>query len=57
MNKQIIGAIIGNYDVALLVGHNVMRNSRRLKGDNVHYSFESHSKVFQNSNFIFSSIN
>ena len=56
MNEQIIGAIIGNYDVALLAGHNVMRDSGPLKGDNVHNSFESHSKVFQNSHFIFSSI-
>ena len=27
MNEQIIGAIIGNYDVALLAEHNVMRDS------------------------------
>ena len=50
MNEQIIGTI-GNYDVALLAGNNVMRDSGRLKGDNVHNSFESHSKVFQKSHF------
>ena len=47
MNEQIIGAIVGNYDVALLAEHNVMRNSGRLNGDNIYNSFESHSKVFQ----------
>ena len=45
-----------NYDVARLAGHNVMHYNDCLKGDNVHESFEPHSKVFQNSHFAFSSI-
>ena len=56
MDGQTIGAIVENYDVAMLAGHNVMYQSDSLKGDSVHKSFESHSKVFQNSNFDFSSI-
>ena len=56
MNGQTIGAITENYDVAMLAGHNVMYYSDSLKGDSVHKSFESHSKVFQNSHFNFSSI-
>ena len=56
MNGQTIGAIMKNYDVALLAGHNVMHYSDCLKGDNVHKSFESHSEVFQLSHFDFSSI-
>ena len=56
MNGQTIGAIMENYDVAMLAGHNVMYYSDSLKGDSVHISFESHSKVFQNSHFDFSSI-
>ena len=42
--------------MTLLAGHNVMYYSDSLKGDSVHKSFESHSKVFQNSHFDFSSI-
>ena len=58
MNGHTIGAIMENYDcdVARLAGHNVMHYNDSLKGDNVHESFEPHSKVFQNSNFAFSSI-
>ena len=56
MDGQTIGAIMENYDVAMLAGHNVMYYYDSLKGDNVHKSFESHSKVFQNSHFDFSSI-
>ena len=56
MNGQTIGAIMENYDVAMLAGHNVMYYSDSLKGDSEHKSFESHSKVFQNSHFDFSSI-
>ena len=56
MNGQTIGAIMENYDVAMLAGHNVMYYSDSLKGDKVHKSFESHSKVFQNSHFDFSSV-
>ena len=56
MNAHTIGAIMENYDVARLAGHNVMYYNYSLKGDNVHESFESHSKVFQNSHFAFSSI-
>ena len=56
MNWHTIGAIMENYDVAMLAGHNVMHFSNGLKGDNVHESFELHSKVFQNSHFDFSSI-
>ena len=54
MNGQTIGDIIENYDVAMLAGH-IMYYSDSLKGDSVHKSFESHSKVFQNSHFDFSS--
>ena len=53
MNGQNIGAMVENYDVAMLAGHNVMYYSESLKGDSVHKSFESHSKVFQNSHLIF----
>ena len=56
MNGHTIGAIVENYEVAMLVGHNVMHYNDSLKGDNVHESFEPHSKVFQNSHFVFSSI-
>ena len=56
MNGQTIGAIMENYDVAMLAGHNVMYYSDSLKGDSVHKSFESHSKVCQNIPFDFSSI-
>ena len=56
MNEQNIGAIMGNYDVALLAGHNVMHDYDSLKEDNVYKSFESHSNVFQNSHFNFSSV-
>ena len=56
MVEQIIGAFMENYDVAMLAGHNAMCYSDSLKGDSVHKSFESHSKVFQNSQFDFSSI-
>ena len=56
MIEQTIGAIMGNYDLAMLAGHKVMHLSDSLKGDNVHKSFESHSKVFQNSHFNFSSV-
>ena len=45
-----------NYDVAMLAGHNVMYFSDGLKGDSVQKSFESHSKVIQNSHFDLSSI-
>ena len=48
-----IGAIMENYDVAMLAGHNVMHYNDSLKGDNLHDSFEPHSKVFQNSHFDF----
>ena len=44
MNRQTIGAIMENYDVAMLAGHNVMYYSNSLKGDSAHKSFESHSK-------------
>ena len=56
MNGQTIDAILENYDVVILVGHNVLYYSDSLKGDSVHKSFESHSIVFQNSHFDFSSI-
>ena len=56
MNGQTVGAIMENYDVAMLAGHNGMYYSDSLKGDSVQKSFESHSKVFQNSHFDFSSI-
>ena len=56
MNGHSIGAIMENYDVARLAGHNDMHHNDSLKGDNVHESFEPHSKVFQNSHFAFSSI-
>ena len=56
MNGQTIGAIMENYDVAMLAGHNVMYYSDNLKGDSVPKSIESHSKVFQNSHFDFSRI-
>ena len=36
MNEQTIGAIMGNYDIALLAGHGVMHSSDSLNGDNVH---------------------
>ena len=51
MNTQTIGAKMENYDVAMLAGHNVIYYSDGLKGDSVHKSFESHSKVIQNSHF------
>ena len=35
INGKTIGAILGNYDVALLAGQNVMHDSDSLKGDNV----------------------
>ena len=56
MNEQTVGAILENYDVAMLAGHNVMHFSDSLKEDNLHKLFESRSKVFQNSHFDFSSI-
>ena len=57
MNEQFIGAITSNYDVVLLAGHNVMHDSDSPKGDNVHISFESHSKILQNNHFDISSVN
>ena len=54
MNEQTVGAILENYDVAMLAGH--IRYSDSLKEDYLHKLFESHSKVFQNSHFDFSSI-
>ena len=56
MNRQTIGAMNENYDVAMLAGHNVMYYSDGLKGDSVQKSFELHSKVIQNSHFDLSSI-
>ena len=56
MNEQTVGAILENYDVAMLAGHNVMHDSDSLKEDYLHKLFESHSKVFQNSHFDLSSI-
>ena len=56
MNGHTIGAIMENYDVARLAGHNVMHYNDSLNGDNVHETFEPHSKVFQNSHFAFSYI-
>ena len=56
MNGHTIGTMMENYDVAMLAGHNVVHCNDSLKGDNVHESFEPHSKVFQNSHFDFSSI-
>ena len=56
MNGHTIGAIMENYDVARLAGHNVMHYNDGLKGENVHESFEPHSKVFQNSHFASSRI-
>ena len=56
MNRQTIGAMNENYDVAMLAGHNVMYYSDSLKGDSVQKSFELHSKVIQNSHFDLSSI-
>ena len=47
MNEQTVGAILENYDVAMLAGHNVMNNSDSLKVDYLHKLFESHSKVFK----------
>ena len=50
MNGHTTGAIMENYDIAMLAGHNVhnvMHYSDSLTGDNVHKSFELHSKVFQ----------
>ena len=52
MNRQTIGAMNENYDVAMLAGHNVMYYYDSLKQK----SFESHSKVIQNSHFDLSSI-
>ena len=56
MNEQTVGAILENYDVAMLAGHNVMHYSDSLKEDYLQKLFDSHSKVFQNSHFDFSSI-
>ena len=56
MNRQTIGAMMENYDIAMLAGHNVMYYSVSLKGDSFHKSFESYSKVIQNSHFDLSSI-
>ena len=56
MNRQTIGAMMQNYDVAMLAGHNAMYYSDNLKGDSVHKSFESHSKVIQNIHFDLTSI-
>ena len=53
MNGHTIGAMMENYDVAMLAGHNAMHYNDSLKGDNVQESFEPHSKVFQNSHFDF----
>ena len=56
MNEQTVGAILENCDVAMQAGHNVMHYSDSLKKDYLHKLFESHSEVFQNSHFDFSSI-
>ena len=56
MNGHTISAMMENYDVAMLAGHNVVHYNDSLKGDNVHESSEPHSKFFQNSHFDFSSI-
>ena len=42
-----------NNDIAQLAGHNVMHYYDCLKGDNVHKSFESLSKVFNSVILIF----
>ena len=47
MNEQTVGAILENYDVAMLAEHNAMHYSDSLKEDYLHKLFESHSKVFQ----------
>ena len=52
INGQTIGAIMENYDVAMLAGHNVMFYSDSLKGDSLHKSFESH-KSFKTVILIF----
>ena len=54
--SKLLAPFLSNYDVALLEGHNIMHDSESLKEDKVHKSFESHSKVFQNSHFNFSSV-
>ena len=41
MNGHTVGAIVENYDVAMLAGHNVMHYNDSLKGDNVHESLET----------------
>ena len=56
MNRQTIGAMNENYDVAMLEGHNVMYYTDGLKGDSAQKSLESHSKVIQNSHFDLSRI-
>ena len=56
MNGQTIGAILENYDVAMLAGHKVMHYSDSPREDYLHKLFDSHSKVLQNSHFDFSSI-
>ena len=52
MNRHTIGAKMENNFVAMLAGHNIMHYNDSPKEDNVQESFETHSKVFQNSHFI-----
>ena len=40
MNEQTVGAIVENYDVAMLAGHNAMHFSDSLKDDYLHQFFE-----------------
>ena len=56
MNGYAFGAIMENYDVAVLAGRIVMHYNDNLKEYNGHESFEPLSKSFQNSHFDFSSI-
>ena len=44
---------MGYYDVALLAGYKVTHHSDSLKEDNVHKSFESHSKSFKTVILVF----
>ena len=47
MNRQTIGAMMENYDVAMLAGHNVMYYSDSLKGDSMQNHLNRIPKSFK----------
>ena len=53
MNGHTVGAIMENYDVAMLAGHNVIHYNNSLKVDNMHELLNRIPKSFKTVILIF----